>query len=1259
MQQSDAPPPAQAAAQPVATPNTRPPTNASDPLNMSIAATNWNCNALTPFVALNVAVLKGAAVDVIVAAEPGNWSSYPATRKLLRADFRLFMAPRPNQPAAQQHRGGVAVLVRHGRFDSDYRAAVGITGDTQVAIVDLYRPTTGGAPRGPTVRPCATVVGVYAQPQENHATSVADVRTAYMQAREKSDNVFVVGDLNARHFAWGDTTVSTRGAKLHDFAQEQRLQVLGGPTFDNSCLDIVMAPGRLHCIEPTLFNMSKWDHRALVTRCDPAPEAPASVSVRTRIPKELTADQEARFLATLDEGLTGLSGTPHGQEQRIFRALRDAMATLPGGIPRRRKARYKPPDVLEVLQAARTSAWKARRTLRREVTTLPPVMTGMSGEKVKRAELPAAMLALYGSRGKQRSHGNPRPQPIVPSHVTAVTREEVREACHAHRPDGGQDSDGITPRVMNLAARSDKFCDAMAHLVTSCMQKGKVPLRWRQAVIVPILKRMKDVLALDSYRPVMLASLLARTGDRVIDARIKHVWTPHEAQDGFRKGVPSVTIPMAIISAARKAAERNYNYPGDRVTKGRTMVIAVDASDAFPGASVQSILDGYDGLPEDLMAFKVAMLSERQVRVRISADEKSKWDDIEDGTNQGYVSGPTDYSAASKSQLRVVEEWAKRRGTTKNGYGMVADDLTVWISGNPTEVIASAKSFLARLYNWATENKVKISSKTCALWVAPETATNDAAACPEKELHCGDLPVPIKSGGDTIKILGWILDGRMTLRGMVDDICARHDQALMEMMPVVLHTRSAQRKEMYEALAVSHIRRSAPLLLAAFGSNDGAWTKLDSHLATGSRHITGAHASAHSAAARHEAGFYSSRSMALRESATLLAKLRGSGRQDDITKTCIAWLEQTTKAQNMTVAGDVDSTLVDRQAAAPWQLRFKDQVSFVSQPPLSREEREAVEAEDDVSGPALKKLANERVRASLDRTAFVIFTDGSVRKSDARHPKAGGAGAAILFYPYEQLETAAKRAPAGAFACSYSAELRGIECALDIIASGLVPAGAKIIVLSDSQGVVAALEKGLMKQTDARTSRIWKRMLDLAEHKAIRIEFRFIYGHTDWAQADRADDEAKREATRGGETSGGQWWKDIARAAAKTPVNKVEREALVGSVKGRCRQFTPCKWPKKVFGRWPEADRTLMAQVRTNACAKIGGHLHNQLGTCSKCGVITYRGAAPHVGMPSMTEHLFICRRMRVARSTLRLRGVYSLWTKPEAALSYIRAFVT
>jgi len=79
--------------------------------------------------------------------------------------------------------------------------------------------------------------------------------------------------------------------------------------------------------------------------------------------------------------------------------------------------------------------------------------------------------------------------------------------------------------------------------------------------------------------------------------------------------------------------------------------------------------------------------------------------------------------------------------------------------------------------------------------------------------------------------------------------------------------------------------------------------------------------------------------------------------------------------------------------------------------------------------------------------------------------------------------------------------------------------------------------------------------------------------------------------------------------------------------------------------------KTTLCQLRTNACPKLGGHLHGHTHHCARCGAWTQRDNHGN----SMVEHAFRCPRVRNKRRQFHVRDIVDLWRRPRACIDYIR----
>jgi ribonuclease HI len=902
-----------------------------------------------------------------------------------------------------------------------------------------------------------------------------------------------------------------------------------------------------------------------------------------------------------------------------------------------------------ILNAARSAPWQAVGMCR-----APPSRMAMDYDC-------AALLTAFGSRGKQRTHDGEHPVPVRPDVVTPITPEEVKSAILSNNPKACADDIGIDARILNIAARSELFVLRFAELLTHCMKEARMPGAWTSCTISPIPKPGRDPSVIANLRPIYLTTLLAKTADRVFDRRVRHVWTPHPHQFGFRKGVPISVVPLAIIGQAAAAIGTPNSGNATKRQGHRAILIAIDLSDAFPATPTRCIMDGYsaDGvaLPPDMLAAKVAMLSRRQLRVR-SNGKYSEWDTVDDGSNQGFVSGPTDFSASSTTLLKRLDRWKRDRRESDREFAMVADDLAACVSGPEQGLFFAAKAFLAVVDAWATEYGFKISPKSDAMLI---TAKSSRPTAYQHALHCGGVVIQVKVSG-WIRLLGYHIDAKLNFSEAVRQASAHHVEAWLALLPLMTRLSPMDRKIVYEAVAMCHIRRIAPLLLC-HGDSVTHWRNLDIALGAAARMMFKTHATADTHACIGEAGLLDARGLAISETIHLRHKLRAADLPGDVPRRALAFLDRFRTEGPRPSPGT--GVVVDRQPLAPSEMWVERHVEFKPEPDLTRGEKLRLQLKrtSEADKNAIKALANERLRLGIPDGAKVIYCDGSVLRppSGSTNSPMGGGGAAV-FFRHGLAATHVKR-PAGAAACSFTAELVGLLGAVDLTPHIDVQPGETIYIITDSQSLISALAKGIARQHDLRVAKLWVAIADAVKQFECRFSFQFAFGHVKWAEADLADRHAKTAAETGASMVGPEWWVDLARKecgpALQLHLAKVMKDSLRAKVTKEQPGLLPTRWPKKEWSRTPQhcAAAVTLAQLRTNACAHVRGHLSNQPENCVRCGVVTTRNGDPTTGVRSMVEHMFLCRRVATQRRDLRIDGLQDLWTHPYRAMALVRLF--
>jgi hypothetical protein len=668
--QTPAPAPAPAAP-PAPVPEPRSPT---PPPMIKIAVTNWQCGCPPAATALNLQIL--ADRDVIVITEPGIASTQ--TLQLLKAKHDVFHAQRL-VAGVPSHRGGVMVLAKR------YLAA------TAEAIPPAPDGVEATAVTLHTLSGHYTIVGSYfppgLPPPENAAMSWA------VSTREAlGDNAIIAGDFNAHHPAWGEleensipSPATLRGTSLFDaIAENGSCVVIGAPTRGDHNLDIALIPSSMSHTSPSIRTQSASDHAALILTVgsDETHEntmAPSHYVIGSALPRHFTADHQCLIVAALNRDLVVTGGSISAREHHLRTAMLAAMKLIPGGDVRKRpKKSPSLPNLQEITAAANKSVFAAIQLLSPRKEQLPP-------------EISAEELANKFAELQRRPTEAPLPS-LACENFNEISEEEISEAILSFKASGGQDPDGITPGFLIVAAQSQPFLSALAALANKCVRNGRIPQHWKESCVVPIQKPGQPATA-DTLRGIFNTSLLCRTVDRCLDDRLKATWTPHPCQLGFRKGVALDAIPANILASMDRGISRELTN-----AKMRTLILAIDLKNAFPSVIARDVIDELQrvGAPPEVLSFRSAMLDEnRRLRVVIDADRTSSWQEYDNGSSQGSVSGPSDFSLASTSLAEALKSWCEKQILLSDkGFGLGADDLTIWLTGTSNNIIVTRYWYL-------------------------------------------------------------------------------------------------------------------------------------------------------------------------------------------------------------------------------------------------------------------------------------------------------------------------------------------------------------------------------------------------------------------------------------------------------------------------------------------------------------------------------------------------------------------------------------
>ena len=134
-----------------------------------------------------------------------------------------------------------------------------------------------------------------------------------------------------------------------------------------------------------------------------------------------------------------------------------------------------------------------------------------------------------------------------------VTAEVVANKINNMKENKSPGVDGIAPKILKETV--EQISTPLARVFNMTLQVGIVPLEWKEADIIPLLKkgsRNKSV----NYRPVSLTSVICKVletiiKDHMMDFLIKHKLI-HPSQHGFLKARSSLTNLLCFFEEITK-----------------------------------------------------------------------------------------------------------------------------------------------------------------------------------------------------------------------------------------------------------------------------------------------------------------------------------------------------------------------------------------------------------------------------------------------------------------------------------------------------------------------------------------------------------------------------------------------------------------------------------------------------------------------------------------------------------------------------------
>ena len=300
---------------------------------------------------------------------------------------------------------------------------------------------------------------------------------------------------------------------------------------------------------------------------------------------------------------------------------------------------------------------------------------------------------------------------------------------------------------------------AILKLYNRIWQESTYPTKWREAIIVPIIKQGKDPNHLESYRPISLTCCMSKILEKMVNTRLMWFLERHrllaDHQMGFRK----------YRSTTDQLVQLEHKIQTSFAERRHVVALFFDIEKAYDMTWRFGILKALHswGIRGNLPKFIESFLKGRYFKVRVGNDY-SNLTTLENGIPQGSTLSVTLFAIAVNDIAHNVDPEIET--------GLYVDDLTIYLSGRSMEYMEERLQVAINTiaYN-ANRRGFRLSpTKTkCVHFCRLRTPHND----PQLTIEGRNIEVVPQ-----VRFLGVIFDKKLSWKPHIEDLAARCKKSL-------------------------------------------------------------------------------------------------------------------------------------------------------------------------------------------------------------------------------------------------------------------------------------------------------------------------------------------------------------------------------------------------------------------------------------------------------------------------------------------------
>ena len=746
------------------------------------------------------------------------------------------------------------------------------------------------------------------------------------------------------------------------------------------------------------------------------------------------------------------------------------------------------------------------------------------------------------------------------------TPEELEQAIHNLKTKKSPGPDKVHNEMIKNLGQVGK--QTLLDIINQTWKKGQLPKMWKNAYVVPILKKDKDPRNPESYRPISLTSCIGKVAERMVNRRL-YWWLETsgllcEEQAGFRTGSRTEDQLFTLCQKVQDGFQAGQHGH-------HTTAVFIDLQQAYDRVWRKGLMLKMQrmGINGKMYRWLKSFLIERTIQTRVDNSLSSKRV-LEEGIPQGSALSCTLFLIFINDMVQEI----------RSEKALYADDLVIWNTHRYTRQSARyLNQDLERLSKYCTTWKISISTN--------KTTYSIFTLSPKANKQNLD----IKIGQENLKktnqptYLGVQLDSRLTFNRHINNLKRKATKRL-SLIKRLASTTWGSDLDTLRTLYISYVRSILDYNQSLqLSSSETTLLELDRVQNHALRFICGGMRSTPTNACEIHTSI---EPLALRRNKAALElqeRCERLNQKHPARKTVEKW-----KPKNRIKHQSIlhNTSLLKEKCHLPEEKEPLKRTSDFIPPHLSLHMPEIYTAliNENInkkSDPVLLQRVAEDTINRYQEDWIHIYTDGSAFKATVN----AGFGVYVCF-PDGSSHTCFDAC--GSICSNYNAELYGIQAALKYLHSTFQADPSKknnAVIFTDSMSALQAMENRSVDKEAAHTRIIIHKLMTAF---SIRLALQWIPGHTNLPGNEMADRLAKKGS------SSDQPNKSIPLKTAKQIINQYYHEDWMnmwatGSKARHVYKYMSKPNPKDNIRSLDRRDQTAIFRLRTQHNT-LNGHLN-------------------------------------------------------------------